>query len=174
MILVDLDILKERDAGNIVIDPFDIGQLNPNSYNIRLGPRIMTYNRGSLDLREKNPETSVQEIPEAGFLLEPERLYLAETLEWTETYNLVPKIEGRSSVGRLGLFIHVTAGFGDVGFRGRWTLELFAIQPIRVYAGEKIGQISYLRTSGPCGSWYNGKYQNAQGVQASRFFKDHG
>ena len=82
-------------------------------------------------------------IPEGGVMLTPHRLYLARTVERTETRNLVPMLEGRSSVGRLGLFIHVTAGFGDVGFCGFWTLEMFCVQPVRIYAGVEIGQIFY-------------------------------
>ena len=74
-------------------------------------------------------------------MLEPNRLYLGRTGEHTETKNLVPMLEGRSSIGRLGLFVHVTAGFGDVGFRGFWTLEIFCVQPIRIYSGLEICQI---------------------------------
>ena len=76
-------------------------------------------------------------------MLQPNQLYLGRTVERTETHNLVPMIEGRSSIGRLGLFVHVTAGFGDVGFCGYWTLEMFAVQPVRIYAGVAICQIFY-------------------------------
>ena len=79
-------------------------------------------------------------IPKEGLLLQPGTLYLGRTLEYTETHGMVPMLEGRSSVGRLGLFVHVTAGFGDIGFCGYWTLEMFAVQPVRIYAGVAICQ----------------------------------
>src|SRR5688572_33064186 len=87
-------------------------------------------------------------IPPEGLVLSPNQLYLGRTSERTETHNLVPQIEGRSSVGRLGLFVHVTAGFGDVGFTGFWTLEMFGVQPIRIYAGVPICQIFYHELTG--------------------------
>jgi dCTP deaminase len=105
-------------------------------------------------------------------LLEPHRLYLGRTIEYTKTFNLVPMLEGRSSVGRLGLFIHVTAGFGDVGFCGYWTLEIFCIQPIRIYPNVEICQVYYHDLLGEHELYESGKYQHNQGVQPSLMYKD--
>ena len=127
---------------NIVIDPFDERNLNPNSYNLTLHHELMTYEEVVLDMRKANRVRRI-EIPPEGLVLSPNQLYLGRTVERTETHNLVPMIEGRSSIGRLGLFVHVTAGFGDVGFCGYWTLEMFAVQPVRIYPGVPICQIFY-------------------------------
>jgi dCTP deaminase len=111
-------------------------------------------------------------IPEEGLILEPGRLYLGRTVEYTRTEGLVPMLEGRSSIGRLGLFIHITAGFGDVGFSGYWTLEIFCIQPIRIYPGVEVCQIYYHSILGDYEKYKSGKYQNNQGIQPSLLFKD--
>ena len=93
-------------------------------------------------------------------------------MEYTETHTVVPMLEGRSSVGRLGLFVHVCAGFGDVGFKGYWTLEIHCIQPIRIYAGVEICQIYYHAIEGDFLPYSSGKYQNNSGIQASLLYKD--
>jgi dCTP deaminase len=111
------------------------------------------------------------EIPPEGLVLSPNQLYLGRTVERTETHNLVPMIEGRSSVGRLGLFVHVTAGFGDVGFCGYWTLEMFAVQPIRIYPGVPICQIFYHEIFGAIEE-YTAKYQHNRDIQPSLMFEE--
>jgi dCTP deaminase len=111
-------------------------------------------------------------IPAEGLVLSPNQLYLGRTRERTETHNLVPMIEGRSSIGRLGLFVHVTAGFGDVGFRGYWTLEMFAVQPIRIYPGVPICQIFYHQIAGEIREYNSDKYQNNRDIQPSLLFKE--
>ena len=111
-------------------------------------------------------------IPEEGLVLEPQTLYLGRTREFTKTDCFVPMLEGRSSVGRLGLFIHVTAGFGDVGFAGYWTLEIFCVQPIRIYAGVEICQIYYHDIKGDYDRYQSGKYQNNTGIQPSLLYQD--
>ncbi len=126
--------IRERIGSDIVIEPFDAAQLNPNSYNLTLHNELMVYEELMLDMAKANRVRRI-EIPEDGLVLSPNQLYLARTAERTTTHNLVPQIEGRSSIGRLGLFVHVTAGFGDVGFSGYWTLEMFAIHPVRIYPG---------------------------------------
>ena len=100
------------------------------------------------------------------------QLYLARTQEMTQTHNLVPMIEGRSSVGRLGLFVHVTAGFGDVGFCGYWTLEMFAIQPVKIYPGVPICQIFYHEITGEVVEYASDKYQHNHDIQPSLLFKE--
>ena len=134
--------IRERLGTDILIDPFDESQLNPNSYNLQLHDELMVYEEVVLDMAKANRVRRIP-IPEEGIVLSPNQLYLGRTAERTTTHQLVPQIEGRSSVGRLGLFVDVTAGFGDVGFSGYWTLEIFAVQPVRIYAGVPICQIFY-------------------------------
>jgi dCTP deaminase len=156
---------------DIFIEPYDPKQLNPNSYNLRLHNELLVYDNPVLDMKVPNP-ASRMEIPEEGLLLETGKLYLGRTMEFTRTENYVPMLEGRSSIGRLGLFIHVTAGFGDVGFAGYWTLEIFCVQPIRIYAGVPICQIFYHSIQGDFERYVSGKYQNNQGIQPSMLYKD--
>ena len=164
--------IRKRQGGDIIIKPFDEKQINPNSYNVKLHDELLVYKQKNyyLDMKKDN-ETEAIKIPETGLLLDPGRLYLGRTVEYTETRNLVPKIEGRSSIGRLGLAVHVTAGFGDVGFCGYWTLELFCIHPVLIYPFVKIGQICYHTVSEDY-EGYNGKYQNNTNVQASRLNRE--
>ncbi len=170
MILSGLEIQK-RLGSDIIIDPFTPDQLNPNSYNLRLHQDLLVYDEPVLDMKKANAASSLS-IPEEGLLLESNRLYLGRTLEHTRTENLVPMLEGRSSIGRLGLFVHITAGFGDVGFNGFWTLEIFCVQPIRVYAGVEICQIFYHSLEGEHASYSSGKYQNNKGIQPSMLYRD--
>ncbi|MEM1062526.1 MAG: dCTP deaminase [Planctomycetota bacterium] len=170
MILTGPEI-RRRLGDDIVIDPFDEARVNPNSYNLSLHDELITYEVGPLDMRKPNATRQLT-IPPEGLLLEPHRLYLGRTVERTETRNLVPMLEGRSSIGRLGLFVHVTAGFGDVGFCGYWTLEMFAVQPIRIYAGVEICQIFYHTIDGEIREYAGGKYQNNRGIQASMLYRD--
>lgn len=171
MILSGKEIANRIDS-DIVIKPFDSGRLNPNSYNLSLSDELIVYSDSPLDMKKNNPYQKI-EIPADGLLLEPNRLYLGRTIEYTETENLVPMLEGRSSIGRLGLFIHVTAGFGDVGFKGFWTLEMFCVQPIKIYSGVEICQIYYHTLEGDHENYASGKYQNNQGIQTSLLFKDY-
>ena len=156
---------------NVIIEPFDESRLNPNSYNLSLHSELLVYEEIVLDMRKANRVSRI-EIPPDGFVLNPNQLYLGRTVERTETHNLVPMIEGRSSVGRLGLFVHVTAGFGDVGFCGYWTLEMFAVQPVRIYAGVPICQIFYHDLRGPFTEYASDKYQHNTDIQPSLLFKE--
>ena len=110
--------IKQHIGREIIIDPFDETRLNPNSYNLSLHDELLTYTRDTLDMRHDNP-TETHKIPREGFMLLPGKLYLGRTAEYTTTEGYIPMLEGRSSIGRLGICIHVTAGFGDVGFAGR-------------------------------------------------------
>jgi dCTP deaminase len=172
MILTGSEI-QSRLGQDIVIDPFDESLLNPNSYNLRLHDELLVYEEAVLDMRRANRYRR-QTIPSDGLVLQPNQLYLGRTVEMTETHNLVPMLEGRSSVGRLGLFVHVTAGFGDVGFRGYWTLEMFAVQPVRIYAGLAICQIFYHTTVGDITEYRSDKYQNNTDIQPSLLFREVG
>ncbi len=170
MILSGLEI-KKRLGTDIVIEPYNEKQLNPNSYNLTLHDELMVYTESVLDMRKPNA-TQLLKIPDSGFVIEPGRLYLGRTRERTETKNIVPMLEGRSSVGRLGLFVHITAGFGDIGFCGYWTLEISAVQPVRIYAGVEICQIFYHTLIGDFTEYKEGKYQGNTGIQPSLFYKD--
>ena len=169
MILSGLEI-KNKLGKEIVIEPFDEKLLNPNSYNLRLHNELLVYEGTLLDMKRPNPTRKII-IPDEGYILRPGELYLGRTLEYTRTDNYVPMLEGRSSVGRLGLFIHITAGFGDVGFSGYWTLEMFCIQPVKIYPGVGICQIYYHTIEGEYQK-YQSKYQNNQGIQPSMLYKD--
>ena len=165
------DEITARLGSDIHIDPFDPEQLNPNSYNLTLHDELMIYEEVVLDMRHPNRIRRVP-IPAEGIVLQPHQLYLARTRERTETHNLVPMLEGRSSVGRLGLFVHVTAGFGDVGFCGYWTLEMLAVQPVRIYPGVPICQISYHEVVGEVREYASDKYQHNWDIQPSLLFKE--
>ncbi len=162
--------IQARLGGDIQIEPFELAQLNPNSYNLSLHDELMVYEEVVLDMAKANRVRRVV-IPPEGLVLSPNQLYLGRTVERTETHNLVPMIEGRSSVGRLGLFVHVTAGFGDVGFCGYWTLEMFAVQPVRIYPGVPICQIFYHEITGEI-TEYQSKYQNNRDIQPSLLFQE--
>ena len=170
MILSGKEILKHM-GKEIIITPFDEKRINPNSYNLSLADELLVYEKEALDMKKPNPTKRIV-IPEEGLLLEPNRLYLGRTNEFTKTDRYVPMLEGRSSTGRLGLFIHVTAGFGDIGFAGYWTLEIFCVQPVRIYPNVEICQIYYHDIDGECDLYSSGKYQNNSGIQASLMYKD--
>lgn len=223
------EIVRQQKLGNIRIEPFDTKQVNPNSYNLRLGNKLLVYEKsypqhkmcgyieaacemhrqlvemagrgtramqrklaeelaatkrliraGEKRLRDLHPEpfdmrfeekTVELEIPDEGLVLFPGILYLGHTIEYTETPAHVPFIEGRSSVGRLGMFVHVTAGFGDRGFNGDFTLEIVVVQPLRVYANVGVCQIAYSETVGEPVP-YAGKYQGQRGPKPSGLYKD--
>ena len=233
--LSGLEIKRQIKLGNIRIEPFNEKQLNPNSYNIKLGKHLKVYKVASfgpnyisekvsemmkpymskytemcidmqnLDtseetkaeqakfieeltqkryeyenqiLREialdpkKDNEVADIEIPEEGYILIPGILYLGTTEEYTETYGFIPNIDGRSTMGRLGIEIHRTAGFGDNGFKGKWTLEITVTHPVIVYPGMEIGQIYYEEINGDTSMKYNGKYQNQNDVEQAKVDKE--
>jgi len=163
--------IRSKLGQDIFIEPFEERLLNPNSYNLRLHNELLEYSEMPLDMKKLNP-TSQLIIPETGLLLKPGILYLGRTLEHTETHNLVPMLEGRSSVGRLGMFIHITAGFGDAGFKGYWTLEISVIHPLVIYPFVPICQIFYHTISGEITEYVSGKYQGNKGIQPSYMYKD--
>ncbi|MFW7378523.1 MAG: dCTP deaminase [Oligoflexus sp.] len=156
MILSDVKILEEMEAKSIVVEPFRRECLGSNSYDVHLGKSIGMYQGEVLDAKQHN-RIKLQEIPPEGIILYPHEFYLGITEEYTETHRHVPFLEGKSSVGRLGIDIHATAGKGDVGFCNRWTLEISVKKPVRVYAGMPIGQLIYFEVSGPVGTLYSAK-----------------
>jgi dCTP deaminase len=170
MILSGKEIEKKLGT-DLSIEPFDAKQLNPNSYNLRLNEELLVYDNTILDMKVENKASMIR-IPKSGLLLEPNKLYLGRTVEYTKTHNYVPMLEGRSSIGRLGMFIHVTAGFGDVGFEGYWTLEIFVIQPLIIYPNIDVCQIYYHAIEGEFETYNSGKYQKNDSIQPSYLFKD--
>ena len=170
MILSGLEI-KNRIGKDIEIDPYNENQINPNSYNLKLHNELLVYKDKIFDMK-KTLNTEKIIIPKEGFILEPNKLYLGRTVEYTKTKNLIPMLEGRSSVGRLGMFVHVTAGFGDVGFEGFWTLEIFCVQPVKIYPDIEICQIYYHNIKGEYEKYTSGKYQKNKEIQPSFIYKD--
>lgn len=170
MILSGKEIEKHM-GREIIIEPYDPRRINPNSYNLSLANELMVYEDDVLDMKKCNAVKRLT-IPDEGLVLEPRKLYLGRTNEYTKTTGFVPMLEGRSSTGRLGLFIHVTAGFGDIGFAGYWTLEIFCVQPVRIYPNAEICQIYYHTIYGEYEPYRSGKYQNNQGIQPSLMYRD--
>jgi len=156
MILTDTQILDEIRKGSIVIEPFDPESLGSNSYDVHLGRTLALYKDEVLDARLHN-HVEYQTIPDEGMILIPQRFYLGVTREYTETHRHVPFLEGKSSIGRLGIDIHATAGKGDIGFCNTWTLEISVKQPVRVYHGMPIGQLIYFEVSGTLATPYRQK-----------------
>ncbi|MEM7101830.1 MAG: dCTP deaminase [Bacteroidota bacterium] len=165
MILSDKTIQESIETGKIVIDPFRPECLGTNSYDVHLGQHLALYKSRVLDAKKHNEIEEII-IPEDGYIIAPGTLYLGVTEEYTETHNAVPFLEGKSSVGRLGIDIHATAGKGDVGFCNHWTLEISCIQPVRIYAGMPIGQLIYFAVEGDIENYYHSK-QNAKYNQKS-------
>lgn len=170
MILSGKEIIAQQGKG-LTIKPFNKRYVNPNSYNLTLADELLIYYNSVLDMAEEQRGRTVH-IPESGYILTPGKLYLARTAEFTETPAFVPMLEGRSSIGRLGVSIHITAGFGDIGFRGYWTLELSCVQPVRIYAGIEIAQIYYHTICGDYEPYDGGKYQDNTGIQPSQIFRE--
>lgn len=176
MILSDTAILAAMEDGRIVIDPFDRECLGPNSYDVHLSEHVAEYNDVDcwyLDAKENNL-VGRHTIPPGGVVLYPGHLYLASTLEYTETRGLVPWLDGVSSAGRLGISIHQTAGRGDAGFCGHWTMEVSVVKPVKVYVGMPIGQLTYFTLEGEVERPYGSKasYINRDPMpHASRMWK---
>ena len=156
VILSDSAILECIDKGEIKISPFRRECLGSNSYEVHLGRAIAIYKDSILDAKKANSIEHFQ-IPSEGMVLYPGEFYLGVTEEYTETLKHVPFLEGKSSVGRLGIDIHATAGKGDVGFCNFWTLEISVKKPVRVYAGMPVGQLIYFNTQGEILTPYNVK-----------------
>ncbi len=156
MILTDTQILAEMRKGTIVISPFRRRYLGSNSYDVHLGRWLALYRDEILDAKVHN-EVHYFRIPADGLILVPSKLYLGVTQEYTETHRHVPFLEGKSSIGRLGIDIHATAGKGDIGFCNTWTLEISVRQPVRIYAGMPIGQLLYFEVNGTVEVPYNKK-----------------
>jgi dCTP deaminase len=156
MILSDSSILHAIEKKDIVIEPYDRSCLGTNSYDVHLSKFLACYVDDVIDAKRHN-QVKHFEIDQTGIVLNPGKTYLGSTLEYTETHQCVPFLEGKSSVGRLGIDIHATAGKGDVGFCNHWTLEISVSQSVRVYAGMPIGQLIYFMVEGDIEVDYSSK-----------------
>ena len=167
MILTDDEILKAIESGDIIIEPFRPDKLGTNSYDVHLSKYLAVYKDPILDAKKHNKIKEII-IGEEGFVLQPGELYLGVTEEYTETHAAVPFLEGKSSVGRLGIDIHATAGKGDVGFCNTWTLEISCVKPVRVYGGMPVGQLIYFMVGGKIINYYNKKKNAKYNVRTTR------
>jgi len=164
-------ILAEIVQGKIDISPFDPKNINPHSYNVTLSNEMIWYNEDYLDMAKEN-RYSNKLIPKDGYVLQPGTLYLARTLERVHTDYYAPVYDGRSSIGRLGIFTHVTAGYIDVGFNGFITLEITVVEPVKIYPNVKIGQVSFETLEGEITLYNSDKYQNNEGIQPSKIWRE--
>ena len=170
MILTGNEIKKQVKRNKITLSPFDEQSVNPNSYNITLGDYLKIYTDDVLDSKKKL-KTKTIKIPDEGIVLQPNKIYLGFSKEIVGSDFFVPTITGRSSSGRLGLFVQITADLIDIGFKGNLTFQLHAVQPLRIYKDMKIGQVMFWKSLGKI-KLYNGKYQNSCGPQESQVWKD--
>jgi len=174
MILSGLKIKREVKKGNITIIPFEEKLLNPNSYNYRLADTIYEVTDEIIDPIKKTNVKKIK-ITENGYVLKPNTLYLASTIEKIGSDKYVTQLIGRSSVGRLGLFLQVTAPLGHVGCNHCWTLELRVVEPLRVYAGMRIGQVTFWKITGSKKNNYkSGKYNSFNEAEVSKFYESGG
>lgn len=172
MLLSKAEIRVRYSRRELRIDPFNEDQLGPNSYDVQLGDKLLIYKDEILDSRAENKFIEI-DIPEEGFVMRPGILYLGTTVEkiWAGK-DVVGQIDGRSSIARLGIVNHLTAGFSQVGFDGKWTLEMTCVHPVKIYKNMRIGQVYFHTVEGPIYDTYKGKYQNQDDVQASKLHED--
>lgn len=183
MVLSDRTIREEVEAGRIAFDPFDPGLIQPSSVDVRVDRSFRVFHNARhpfIDVRKRMDDlTELVEVEgDEPFILHPGEFVLGQTLERvTLPDDLVARLEGKSSLGRLGLLIHSTAGFVDAGFEGNLTLELSNVAnlPITIYHGMPIGQISFMRMDAPVEHPYGSgeagsKYQGQEEPTASRFY----
>jgi len=171
MILTGKAIIEYHEKKDIVIEPFLMENVNPNSYNFRLDKQLRVYDYFPLDPKKENAYSTI-EIPEdEGYVLEPGKLYLANTLEILGSTKFVPTFNARSSIARLGIFINLSATLCDIGFIGQLTLQLFSAHRVRVYRNMNIGQMMFWRPNGEI-KLYDGKYQSSRGPQTTKIYQD--
>jgi dCTP deaminase len=184
-VLSDRDIRAAIEAGEVVIKPYDPQDLQPSSVDLHLDRRFRVFRNNRyayIDVRSPQPDLTemLSVADDEPFILHPGEFVLGQVLEWVELPdNLVSRLEGKSSLGRLGLLIHSTAGYVDPGWKGNLTLELSNVAnlPIALYYGMKIGQISFFRMSSPVERPYGSpelgsKYQGQSEPTASAFHRD--
>jgi dCTP deaminase len=172
MVLTGMEIKNQVKLGSIFIEDFDEKRLNPNSYNLRLFNELKVYDfQDHLDMHTKADLRTIV-MSESGYILKANTIYLGRTLEMTRTNGFVPQIQGRSSIGRLGIDIHKTAGWGDDGFENYWTLEIVATQPVKIYPFVEFCQIIYMKSFGDTSLKYHGKYQRTGQIDGSKLYEE--
>jgi dCTP deaminase len=162
VILTGAEIVRARSEGDVSIEPFSLRDVNPNSYNYRLGPDLLCLSGGEED-RIQQPVR----LPLDGYILEPGNLYLGITHERIGSRSYAMTLLGRSSTGRLGIFLNATADLGHTGSDSHWTLEISVVQPVRVYALMKIGQVAFWTVAGERES-YRGRYHRDRRPEPSK------
>lgn len=176
-ILLHPEIISYYKDGLIHINPYDEKCVQPNSYDVHLSGILKRYVNHNLDSKKIN-ETYDIEIHKEGYELQPGVLYLGSTIEEIGSDYFVSMYEGVSSAARLGISSHLSAGFGDIGFKSKWTLEITVVQPVKVYPGQRIGQICFHRVGNAAFNInyqhrYNGKYSDqSKGPVASKAYQD--
>ena len=168
MILTGAEIEKQHENGTIIISPFSKEQINPNSYDLRLGNILLIYDELELSPRKENKYHTVI-IPEEGYVLKKNHFYLGSSIEKIGGTKYVPLIHAKSGIARLGLFVHITADLIDIGSIGTTTFQLYPTLDIRVYPNMKIGQVSFWTVKGDI-ELYHGKYQGSNGPQPSKSY----
>lgn len=180
-VLTGDQIIKEVESGDIIIEGFDKNKVGANSYDLLLGDVLKTYipifknpinpkdTTLYMDMLKENPYNEFK-ITDKGFPLLPGILYIGTTKERVFTEKFMPTLDGRSSIGRLGVAVHITAGFGDIGFDGRWTLEITTVHPIIIYPNIPVCQVSFHTPYGDTRIKYNGRYQNQTGAETSKLY----
>ncbi|WP_375354040.1 dCTP deaminase [Paenibacillus enshidis] len=171
LILTGPEIERQVLNNRIHIRPFIKEHINPNSYNYRLGPKLLEITDDVIDPARKVSYNEIS-LNADGYVLMPKRLYLGSTVEEIGSDHYVTQLIGRSSVGRLGLFLQITASLGHIGSKHCWTLELKCVQPVKVYPDMKIGQVSFWNIEGENSESYLGKYQNFNSPHVSEFFNE--
>ncbi len=180
MVLSDRTIREQLAAGRLVIDPFDEAMLQPSSVDVRVSHEFRVFHNNRhpyIDVRRPLEDLTelVTVVPDEPFILHPGEFVLGSTLERVAVPDdLVARLEGKSSLGRLGLLIHSTAGYVDPGWDGQITLELSNVArlPITIYPGMPIGQLSFLTLTTPVDTKYQGKYLGQSGPVASRYHRN--
>lgn len=171
MILAGSEIKKQVALQKICIVPFDKQLINPNSYNYRLGTSLYEVISAPIDVKEKTEFKKIQ-LDEEGYVLKPSTLYLAHTYEKIGSDHFVTSLIGRSSLGRLGLFLQATADLGQLGAKHCWTLELKVVQPLRIYPFMKIGQVSFWKVNSKKHTLYDGEYGEHSDPHVSKIYKE--
>ncbi|MDQ2846374.1 MAG: deoxycytidine triphosphate deaminase [Actinomycetota bacterium] len=171
MLLTGAEIASERGRGAIAIEPFDLTQVEQNSYGFRLGHRLLECQAEVFDARRPPEPIEPFELPVGGIVLQPNRLYLGETLEIIGSDRYACELYGTLSIASLGVWIQVSAPLGHTGAVIRWTLEIRVTQPIRLHPGMVIGKVAFWGVNGEV-VHYNGRYANSVAVTQSRMSKE--
>ncbi len=171
MILTRQEIIKNVRSGKICISPFSEDMLNPNSCDYCIDRKLLEIEDSPVDPKKK---TSYREIDfnDDGYVLSPNKTYLANTYEEIGSSEFVPLLIGKTELGKLGLFLQITADLGNLGAQHCWTLELKAVQPVRIYPMMRIGQVSFWVPEGDKDIVYQGKYDKFSQAKSSEIYKE--